>query len=471
MNNFDNLSIIIPVINELANLKKLLPILRQKYPGLTIIVSDDGSTDGTRDYIAEDAKTTTTPLIYLERKGNEFISSKNISDSLSEIFYSDKLKIRDTAGLTASVLDALLICTSENFAVMDADFQHPVELPGNLVEKLDDHTLSVAHRKTLKDFPPHRKLMSLFGNFISNSVLPSYARAKDPLSGAFAGKTEFFANMIETKEDFGLEGFKVLFDFLKLLPKDSKIANVGYDFQMRSMGESKIGFKQIRCFYRSVFDKHTVRFISGVLVLMVCLLIGNYLVFKYGDINLSTRIRALGKDYPSVSSAFRIITNYGHHLYHFIFLYILVIGYIKKRKDMIRLGWTYVMVQLLVSIAICGAMKMIIGRPRPRTGLYDFKHFSGKSRFRSFPSGHTTDAFSSAGVVWGYSRSYILSIIAFIFSGLVGFSRIILSSHFPLDVVTGMVLGFGGGLIITYIRFRKPETRRKSYGQDKNKSS
>lgn len=468
MKKYNNLSIIIPVINERANLIKLLPLLRERYPGLTIVISDDGSSDGTDVFIQKDIKFSSGPLIYLDRKKNELLTS--IENFNSEAYYSDALKIRETAGLTASVIDSLVIANTEYFAVMDADFQHPVNLPGDLLDALKDNTVSVAHRKTLNDFPLKRKMMSKLGNFIANSVLPSYAQAKDPLSGAFSGRTEEFRSLIESKEDFRLEGFKVLFDFLKMLPEDSSVANVGYDFQMREEGESKIGFKQIRCFYRSVFDKQTIRFISGVILMMIMLIIGTYLILRYGDIYISTRVRAFGKDYPTISRAFRIITNYGHHVYHLSFLYILINGYRKKREDMIRLGWTYVLVQLIASIIICGGIKRLFGRPRPRGGLYDFKPLTNRSAFHSFPSGHTTDAFSSAGVIWGYSKSYMFSITAFIFSSLIGFSRIILNAHFPLDVVAGMVLGFGTGLILTYVRFRRPQTRRQSFRTDKEKS-
>lgn len=43
------LSVVLPAKNELAALEKLLPKLRREYPDAEVIVSDDGSTDGTAD--------------------------------------------------------------------------------------------------------------------------------------------------------------------------------------------------------------------------------------------------------------------------------------------------------------------------------------------------------------------------------------------------------------------------------------
>ena len=51
-------SVIIACRNELQNLKSNLQyIVNQKYPQFEIIITNDNSTDGTSDYIAELAKT------------------------------------------------------------------------------------------------------------------------------------------------------------------------------------------------------------------------------------------------------------------------------------------------------------------------------------------------------------------------------------------------------------------------------
>jgi undecaprenyl-diphosphatase len=57
----------------------------------------------------------------------------------------------------------------------------------------------------------------------------------------------------------------------------------------------------------------------------------------------------------------------------------------------------------------------------------------------SFPSGHTTTAFTIALMLGHFSA--LLWPVALVLAALVGLSRIALGAHFPSDVVAGMLLG------------------------------
>jgi membrane-associated phospholipid phosphatase len=64
----------------------------------------------------------------------------------------------------------------------------------------------------------------------------------------------------------------------------------------------------------------------------------------------------------------------------------------------------------------------------------------------SFPSGHTIAAFSIATVIARrYPRQRWVPYVAYGLAGLVGFSRLTLSAHFPSDVFMGGVLGYSIG--------------------------
>ena len=69
----------------------------------------------------------------------------------------------------------------------------------------------------------------------------------------------------------------------------------------------------------------------------------------------------------------------------------------------------------------------------------------------SFPSGHTTTAFTFAIVVSLLNKNKLFSIIFILIAILVGLSRALLSFHFLLDVVAGAIIGGVTSFIIFVI--------------------
>ena len=51
--NFSDVTVIIPTLNEQRTIPELLSLLTEFYPGLNVIISDDGSKDGTQQIIKE----------------------------------------------------------------------------------------------------------------------------------------------------------------------------------------------------------------------------------------------------------------------------------------------------------------------------------------------------------------------------------------------------------------------------------
>lgn len=96
---------------------------------------------------------------------------------------------------------------------------------------------------------------------------------------------------------------------------------------------------------------------------------------------------------------------------------------------------------------LTAVMKAVDRRLRPSAvpvnGDFSDTWFRGQSRSGSFPSGHTIAAFSVATV---FSRRYHehrwAPYVAYGLAGLIGFSRVSLSAHFPSDVFMGAALGY-----------------------------
>jgi undecaprenyl-diphosphatase len=111
----------------------------------------------------------------------------------------------------------------------------------------------------------------------------------------------------------------------------------------------------------------------------------------------------------------------------------------------VRLGFVFIAVGLpgLVTTFI----KRWIGRVRPSdAGPFSYEPFSWRPEYASFPSGHTTTAFAALvaiGALFPRLRpllwAYAIAIAA---------SRIMVSAHYPSDVIAGAAFGAFGALLV-----------------------
>jgi membrane-associated phospholipid phosphatase len=99
-----------------------------------------------------------------------------------------------------------------------------------------------------------------------------------------------------------------------------------------------------------------------------------------------------------------------------------------------------------ISSAIALGLKYTINRPRPFTKYPDVVKLSDGGS-PSFPSGHTSSAFSvAASVSLSYPKWYVI-VPSFLWAGTVGVSRIALGVHYPSDVLAGAAIGIGSAYL------------------------
>lgn len=113
---------------------------------------------------------------------------------------------------------------------------------------------------------------------------------------------------------------------------------------------------------------------------------------------------------------------------------------------------------LLISSTMLYALKFAVGRARPyaEEGKGSFHPFSLESKYHSFPSGHTSAAFSVASVIAHHTDSIVVDILSYSMATLVGFARPFQDKHWASDVFFGAALGYFVGQKICAVHTGQP---------------
>ena len=121
-------------------------------------------------------------------------------------------------------------------------------------------------------------------------------------------------------------------------------------------------------------------------------------------------------------------------------------GYFNKDKEMMRNGYKSALAIGLAN-GISYGIKVAVKRDRPFvTYPNDIKQRTHVGPL-SFPSGHTTAAFATATALTLSTKKWQFALPAYTYAGFVAYSRMRLGVHYPTDVLGGMVIGIGSGLL------------------------
>ena len=93
----------------------------------------------------------------------------------------------------------------------------------------------------------------------------------------------------------------------------------------------------------------------------------------------------------------------------------------------------------LTTNVVTSLLKYVVQRDRPPTVVLDPEPLVGVPSTSSFPSGHTSTSFACAYVISRLAPR--LTVYVFVLAALIGFSRVYVGVHYPLDVLAGAVLG------------------------------
>ncbi len=147
---------------------------------------------------------------------------------------------------------------------------------------------------------------------------------------------------------------------------------------------------------------------------------------------------------PFLDTFFKFFTSLGNAGLICIILTLIMLTMKKTRFCGISCALSLIYDLLLCNIIL----KPLFERPRPYEFFTDFSAealiISAPSDF-SFPSGHTAACFAFSAALFMHNKK--LGIIAYVFSAIMGFSRLYLGVHYPTDIFGGIIVGIVCGII------------------------
>jgi len=233
--------VIIPTYNELNNVQRLVPELRQLYPDLDILIVDDNSPDGTGDYIEELGKTD-NKIHLIERKGK--------------------------LGLGTAYVAGYKYMLENNYDIafqMDADYSHDPREIKNFLKMIDKYDLIIGSRYlngvNVINWPMQRLLLSYFANKYTKFITGL------PINDCTGGYKCFKREVLQAINLDAIKSngyaFQIEMNF-KAWKKGFKLGEIPIIFLDRVEGTSKMSKKIVREAIYRVWELR-LRSILGIL--------------------------------------------------------------------------------------------------------------------------------------------------------------------------------------------------------------
>ena len=147
--------------------------------------------------------------------------------------------------------------------------------------------------------------------------------------------------------------------------------------------------------------------------------------------------------------------NIGFYLFYGLLLCLAVW---KSRCAHVNLVVGYV-VGLIVSALLVECAKSCVGRPRPYIDG-DFKPFSPRSGYQSFPSGHVNETFATVAPLAMHFGNTLVPVLLGLSPLLMGMSRVYLGKHHPTDLLGSVASSLVAAWLAWFIARRLALYRR-----------
>lgn len=126
-----------------------------------------------------------------------------------------------------------------------------------------------------------------------------------------------------------------------------------------------------------------------------------------------------------------------------------LLGWLLFMPDPVKVWALEALIALGTSHLAVRFLKKYLPRIRPYLKLTHLHTFPNPLTDYSFPSGHTTAAFSIA-ITFALHSSFMMMILI-PYAMIIGFSRMYLALHYPTDVLIGICLGSSFAFTVVYL--------------------
>ena len=221
------MSVVLATLNERPALPELFAQIEELgLPSWEVVVVDDGSTDGTREWVTARA---------------------GVDPRVRAVFHDGK---QTTVRAQAQGIGS---ARGRRIVVMDADLQHPPGLIPAMLRLLDEGAAAVVASRYLPGGSvgprsPFRAALSRGAEWIAQLLLADARRVTDPVSGFFA-----FQRAVYDPLPAGYRGYKLLL-FVLVMARGRPVREVPLRFEPRSEGASKVvqGLGFVRVYLQEV---------------------------------------------------------------------------------------------------------------------------------------------------------------------------------------------------------------------------
>ncbi len=206
------LSVVIPVYNEVATIDKVVGAVRRSpYPNKEVIIVDDGSTDGTREKLRQEIEPLVERVVYHERN----------------------------RGKGAALRTGFGLATGQVVIVQDADLEYDPNEYGRLIQPILEGKADVVFGSRFKGSDPHRVVY--FWHWLGNALLTLFSNVftdlnlSDMETGYKAFRREIIQSIRIEEDRFGFEPEITA----KVAKKGCAIYEVGISYHGRTYREGK----------------------------------------------------------------------------------------------------------------------------------------------------------------------------------------------------------------------------------------